>query len=210
MTPKEEIKEEFKKCFDRINVLIAGLTDIPAEQTKVEVGKVYMLNHGGIVYVTKYLGGNEALGYGFGCSGSWIEPDDTESWEWESLTPVPLSEWTELLDKERVKRGLVAGAKIERPEEWIWSIDKVCYIDANGEAFYIDEDQDGFYHGAQVYANGIWAKVIKDEDIYVNGEKVVFEGNYARFGMCPFHRDTIRLFHSIDRETLDKIVGRLK
>jgi hypothetical protein len=110
----------------------------------------------------------DIFGYGFDSSGFFNTQNKDSSYcvvnglNLESLEPLPESEFTKLMEAEAIKRGLVAGATIDRSD-----IEKgILFYGAKielGCKNYIFNIKNNIFKCDDkiIFHNGIWAKVVE-------------------------------------------------
>ena len=109
----------------------------------------------------------DIFGYGFDSSGFFNTQNKDSSYcvvnglNLESLEPLPEYEFTKLMEAEAIKRGLVAGATVDRSELEIVNkfMDEKIVKLKSGRIYFNENvfEQDG----RVIFHNGIWAKVVE-------------------------------------------------
>ena len=139
---------------------------------KFEVGRWYKSNYTKtLFYLTIPAVGDKQYGYGFGHDGRWHDLDESEKY-WNELVAIPATteEVKSALVKEAEKRGFKEGVNVK---SLLYAKGK---IDSNIFSFDITKNNTRLYVGENgqfnIFDNGQWAEIIKDDVIKIGGYDV--------------------------------------
>lgn len=157
---------------EKINQLQAQIDELRKEvKPKFEVGKWYKYHNA----ICCYNGNNE--GYGISSSLNWASDCNMTSIEF--WTPATDKEVEEALIKEAERRGFKRGVKIKN-EIGTWNI---C---GDRHFFVYEKNKLDFGYECNIFNNGFWAEIIKDEPIKVGcydvKKELTIDGYIYRIG----------------------------
>ena len=147
---------------------------------KLEAGKWYKSDIGGLWFVESFLSEKEQISYGFTYFGGWRESSKRISNDLLLATP---EEVQSALEKEAVRRGFVEGAIIDNScfygyinESKIkMTKNEINYISYHGR---IEVSGIGSYNGAHtIFSNGKWATIIPQPKEYTIEELTKLVGH---------------------------------
>lgn len=178
MTTEEKINQleaAFKAQIDELRKEV---------KPKFEVGKWYTYNDSSHIFNITEIKNDKIYGYGYSPISGWTNV--TEWYDSKRIIPATDKEVEEALIKEAERRGFKRGVKIKN-EIGTWNI---C---GDRHFFVYEKNKLDFGYECNIFNNGFWAEIIKDEPIKVGGYEVkkVLErdGCYYKIG-CKKIADT--------------------
>lgn len=183
MKTKEQIEAKIEKLQKKLKEL---------ETPKLEKGRWYKHDEGGVYYATSFSKVGSMFGYGVESDGDWYECISNNGigcllnnyHTKECIRPATREEVESALIKEAKRRGYDKGVRISSVYSDMYKgriLGDICVT----ETYQLWADSDECAN-VQIFEDGKWAEIIEKSKVNINGYDMEVNGNEVKFGCAKF------------------------